>query len=162
MCKYDFIYLFSDLFRLISLNGPSGRKKAQEGENSQGEFGGSHGAHPGEPKGAHQGPAHHVQTHHAMGVSPTLPGWQGWLPLRAYIRKGTPGLLIDQLIPDFSLDLVVPKLEPRRAEQGDLLHHSPLPRCWCSGPSLPLLVLDWSFGGRRLHRMCVTPCEVLC
>ena len=80
--------------------------------------------------------------------SPTLPGWQGWLPLGAYIRKGTPSLLIHQLIPDFSLDLVVPKLEPRRARGvGDLLHHSPLPRCWCSGPSLPLLVLDWSFGG---------------
>lgn len=37
ICKYDFIYLFSNLFRLISLNGPSGRKKAQEGEKSLGD-----------------------------------------------------------------------------------------------------------------------------
>ena len=93
--------------------------------------------------------------------SPILPGWQGWLPLGAYIRRGTPGLLIHQLIPNFSLDLVVPLTEPRRVEEGDLFHHSPLPRCWCSGPSLPLLVLDWSFGGCRFHRTCVTPCEVL-
>ena len=86
--------------------------------------------------------------HQACGDSLTLPGWQGWLPLGAYIRRGTPSLLIHQLIPDFSLNLVVPKSEPRRARgSGDLLHHSPLPRCWCSGPSLPLLVLDWSFRG---------------
>ena len=55
-------------------------------------------------------------------------------PPGSLYKKGHPSLLIHQLIPDFSLDLVVPKLEPRRAEQGDLLHHSPLPRCWCSGP----------------------------
>ena len=36
MSKYDFIYLFSNLFSLISLNGHSRRKKAQEGENSLG------------------------------------------------------------------------------------------------------------------------------
>ena len=85
MCKYDFIYLFSNLFRLISRNGPYGRKKAQEGENSLGEFGGSHGADPGGPKGAHQGTAHHVQPHQVMGDSSTLPGWQGWLPPGAFI-----------------------------------------------------------------------------
>ena len=116
----------------------------------------------GGPNGAHLGPAHPLNPHQACGDSPTLPGWQGWLPPRAYIRRGTPGLLIHQLIPNFSLDLVVPLSEPRQVEEGDLFHHSPLPCCWCSGPSLPLLVLDWSFGGRRLHRMCVTPCEVLC
>jgi hypothetical protein len=102
----------------------------------------------GGPQGAHQGAGALPWPNQAVWDSPTLPGWQGWLPLGAYIRRGTPSLLIHQLIPDFSLDLVVPKLEPRRARGvGDLLHHSPLPRCWCSGPSLPLLVLDWSFGG---------------
>ena len=80
-------------------------------------------------KGPTRGPAHLTRRTRLWGVSPTLPGWQGWLPLGAYIRRGTPSLLIHQLIPDFSLDLVVPKLEPRRAEQVDLLHHSPLLRC---------------------------------
>ena len=89
MSKYDYIYLFSNLFSLISLNGPSGRKKAQEGENSQGEFGGIHGADPGGPKGAHHGPAHHVWPHQAMGDSPTLPGWQGWPPWEP-IQEGAP------------------------------------------------------------------------
>ena len=120
--------------------------------------------HGDRPRWARWGPPggqHTILGRTRLWDSPTLPGWQGWLPLGAYIRRGTPGLLIHQLIPNFSLDLVVPLTEPRRVEEGDLFHHSPLPRCWCSGPSLPLLVLDWSFGGRRLHRMCVTPCEVL-
>ena len=38
MFKYDYIYYFSILFRLIFLNGPSGRKKAHRGGNTQGNF----------------------------------------------------------------------------------------------------------------------------
>ena len=161
LCKYDFIYLFSNLFSLISLNGPFGRKKVQEGKIPKGNSVGAWRGCPKWAKGPPGGPAHLPSRTRLCGDSPTLPGWQGRLPLGAYIRRGTPSLLIHQLIPDFSLDLVVPKLEPLRAEQGDLLHYSPLPRCWCSGPNLPLLVLDWSFGGRRLHRTCATPFEVL-
>ena len=80
------LYIYFRIFSLISLNGPSGRKKAQEGENSLGDFGGSHGADPGGQKGAHQGSAHHVQPHQAMGDSPTLRGWQGWLPQEPLYR----------------------------------------------------------------------------
>ena len=115
----------------------------------------------GGPNGAHLGPAHQPWPNQACGIVPHCLAGKVGSPPGAYIRRGTPGLLIHQLIPNFSLDLVVPLTEPRRVEEGDLFHHSPLPRCWCSGPSLPLLVLDWSFGGRRLHRMCATPCEVL-
>ena len=96
-----------------------------------------------------------------MWDSPTLPGWQGWLPLGAYIRKGTPGLLIHQLILLFLLDFVIPFVGVAPRMMRGSLHHIPLSRCWCSGPSLPLLVLDWSFVGRRFHRTCVTPYEVL-
>ena len=99
MCKYDFIYLFSNLFRLISLNGPSGRKKAQEGKIPQGNSVRVKVAGLGRPKGAHQVAGAPREPHQAMGDSPTLPGWQGWLPVGAYIRRGTPGLLIHQLIP---------------------------------------------------------------
>ena len=66
-----------------------------------------------------------------MWDSPTLPGWQGRLPLGAYIRRGTPSLLIHQLIPDFSLDLVVPKSEPRRAEEEGI--SSSIARCRAAG-----------------------------
>ena len=92
MSKYNFIYLFSNLFRLISLNGSSGRKKAQEGENPLGDSVGARRGRPKWAKGPLGGPAHPPVTHQACGISPTLPGWQGWLPLGAYIRRGTPGL----------------------------------------------------------------------
>ena len=84
----------------------------------------------GGPNGAHLGPAHLVWPNQAMGDSPTLPGWQGWLPPGAYTRRGTPGLLIHQLIPNFSLDLVVPLSEPRRVEEGI---SSTIARCRAAG-----------------------------
>ena len=55
ICKYDFIYLFSNLLRQISLNGPSGRKKAQEGGETLWGIRWEPGAGLGGPDGAHQG-----------------------------------------------------------------------------------------------------------
>ena len=78
------------------------------GGNPSREFCGGGLAGLGGPNGAHLGPAHLVWPNQAMGDSPTLPGWQGWLPLGAYIRRGTPGLLIHQLIPQFSLNFLIP------------------------------------------------------
>ena len=136
-----FIFIF-EFIKAVFPKWAFRTKEGPRGENSLGEFGGGKEGCPKWAKGPPGGPAHLPSRTRLCGDSPTLPGWQGRLPLGVYIRRDTPSLLIHQLIPDFSLDLVVPKLEPRRAEQGDLLHHSPLPRCWCSGPSLPLLVLD--------------------
>ena len=108
MSKYDFIYLFSNLFRLISLNGPSGGKKAHEGGGSPPRASDWGRAGLGGPNGAHLGPAHQGSADQACGDSPTLPDWQVSSPLGAYIRRSTPGLLIHQLIPQFSLDFVIP------------------------------------------------------
>ena len=96
MSKYDFIYLFSNLFSLISLNGPSGRKKVQEGKIPKGNSVGAWGPTQVGPLGGRR--TQLCRTRH-VGVSPTLPGWLVGSPLGAYIRRGTPGLLIHQLIP---------------------------------------------------------------
>ena len=59
-------------------------------------------------KGPTRWPAHPAMPHQACGISPTLPGEEVGSPLGAYIRRGSPGLLIHQLIPEFSLDFVIP------------------------------------------------------
>ena len=92
MIKYYFIYLFSNLFSLISLNGPRWAKWGPP--------------RAGAPALAEPG----------MWDSPTLLGWQGWLSPGAYIRRGTPGLLIHPINSRFLLDLVIPfvGVAPRR------------------------------------------------
>ena len=106
MSKYDFIYLFPNLLSLIFLNGPSGGKKAHGGENPQGNSVGGLMADLGGPNGT-MGLAHQGLPHKACGISPTLPGWQVGSPLGAYIKRGTPGLLIQPINSQFSLDFVI-------------------------------------------------------